>query len=229
MAVYTIADLHLSFSADKPMDVFHGWENYTERLSNNWNRVVAPEDTVVIAGDISWAMDLKETAADLRFIDSLPGKKLLIKGNHDYWWTTKAKMDRFISESGFGSIEILHNNWFLRDGMALCGSRGWFYDAETDADMKVLNREAGRLRMSLEPAAKEGYEPIVFLHYPPIYNNMECEEITSVLKEYGVRKCFYGHIHGGTAARRAFEGEQGGITYRLVSCDHIGFMPLHIL
>ena len=229
MAVYTIADLHLSFGTDKPMDVFRGWENYTERLEANWQKLVEEEDTVVIAGDISWAMSLTETKKDFTFLDKLPGKKLLVKGNHDYWWTTKAKMDKYIEEEGFTTLSILHNNFYIADGLALCGSRGWFYDAETDTDMKVLKREAGRLGMSLEPAVKAGFEPLVFLHYPPIYNDTECKEITDVLHQFGVRKCFYGHIHGGNAARRAFIGEKDGISYRLVACDHLGFMPLAVL
>lgn len=229
MAVYTIADLHLSFGTDKPMDVFRGWENYTERLEANWQKLVEEEDTVVIAGDISWAMSLTETKKDFTFLDKLPGKKLLVKGNHDYWWTTKAKMDKYIEEEGFTTLSILHNNFYIADGLALCGSRGWFYDAETDADMKVLKREAGRLGMSLEPAVKAGFEPLVFLHYPPIYNDTECKEITDVLHQFGVRKCFYGHIHGGNAARRALIGEKDGISYRLVACDHLGFMPLAVL
>lgn len=229
MAVYTIADLHLSFGTDKPMDVFPGWANYTEKIENNWKHLVTENDTVVIAGDISWAMDLKETYDDFSFINSLPGKKILLKGNHDYWWTTKSKMDRYLSENGFSSMSILHNNFYIADGLALCGSRGWFYDAETDADMKVLHREAGRLRMSLEPAVKAGYVPIAFLHYPPIYNNMECTEITDVLREFGVQKCFYGHIHGGNASKRAFIGEKDGISYKLIACDYIRFMPLAVL
>ncbi len=229
MAVYTIADLHLSFGADKPMDVFHGWENYTERIKTNWNKLVTSDDTVVIAGDISWAMDIKETVADFRYIDSLPGKKILLKGNHDYWWTTKTKMDRFIAEQGFTTLSILHNNYYAADGMALCGSRGWFYDAEDDKDKRILNREAGRLRASIEPAVKDGYDPIVFLHYPPIYNNMECDEMMSILREYNIKKCFYGHIHGGNAAKKAFVGEKNGTLFRLVACDYLGFMPLSVL
>ena len=228
MAVYAIADLHLSFGADKPMDVFGGWKNYTERLFDNWQRLVEEEDTVVIAGDISWAMKLADTEADFRFIHSLKGKKLLMKGNHDYWWTTKAKMDKFLAEKELSSLSILHNNYFVADGMALCGSRGWFYDAETDADMLILHREVGRLRMSIEPAIKDGYDPLVFLHYPPLYNGVECEEILSVLREYGIKKCFYGHIHGGNAAKRAFIGEKYGIQFRLIACDHLGFMPLSV-
>lgn len=228
MSVYAIADLHLSFGTDKPMDVFSGWQNYTERIQKNWQRLITKDDTVVIAGDISWAMDIKETCADFDFINSLNGKKIIIKGNHDYWWTTKAKMDRYISDSGFDTISILNNNYFVADGTALCGSRGWFYDAESDADMKILNREVGRLRMSIEPALKAGYDPVVFLHYPPIYNNTECDEIMNVLREYNIKKCFYGHIHGGNAAKKAFVGEKYGIQFRLVACDYIGFMPLAI-
>ena len=229
MAVFTIADLHLSFGTDKPMDVFPGWTNYTDRIKANWTRLVEEKDTVVIAGDVSWAMNLSETYNDMSFIQSLPGKKIILKGNHDYWWATKKKMDAYLSENGFDSISILHNNFYEADGLALSGSRGWFYDAETDADMKVLHREAGRLRMSIEPAVKAGFIPIVFLHYPPIYNGMECTEITSVLKEYGIKKCFYGHIHGGNAAKKAFNGEHEGVSYKLIACDYIGFTPLAVL
>lgn len=228
MAVYAIADLHLSFGTDKPMDVFSGWTNYTERIRNNWQKLIGENDTVVIAGDVSWAMKLSETDADFRFIDSLNGHKIILKGNHDYWWSTKAKMDKYIAEKGFDSISILHNNYYLADGTALCGSRGWFYDAEEDADKLILNREVGRLRMSIEPALRDGYEPIVFLHYPPIYNNMECDEILGVLKEYNIKKCFYGHIHGGNAAKKAFIGEKYGINFKLIACDYLGFMPLAV-
>ena len=228
MSVYAIADLHLSFGTDKPMDVFKGWTNYTERIEKNWQKLITENDTVVIAGDISWAMDIKEINADFDFINRLNGKKIILKGNHDYWWTTKAKMDRYISDNGFNTISILHNNYFVADGIALCGSRGWFYDAESDADKKILNREVGRLRMSIEPAIKDGYDPIVFLHYPPIYNNMECEEIMQVLKEYNIKKCFYGHIHGGNAAKKAFCGEKYGINFKLIACDSLGFMPLAV-
>ena len=226
MAVYAIADLHLSFGTDKPMDVFSGWTNYTERIKNNWQKLIGENDTVVIAGDVSWAMKLSETDADFRFIHSLNGHKIILKGNHDYWWSTKAKMDKYIAEKGFDSISILHNNYYAADGIALCGSRGWFYDAEEDADKLILHREVGRLRMSIEPALRDGYEPIVFLHYPPIYNNMECDEILGVLKEYNIKKCFYGHIHGGNAAKKAFIGEKYGINFKLIACDYLGFMPL---
>lgn len=230
MSVYAIADLHLSLGEKKPMDIFKGWNNYVERLTTNWNSTVTDEDTVIIPGDISWAMRIEDTETDFRFInDKLSGSKIFLKGNHDYWWTTKAKMDKYLAEQAFTSLSILHNNYYVRDGLALCGSRGWFYDAETDADKLILQREVGRLKMSIEPALQDGYQPIVFLHYPPIYNGMECEEILDVLTSCGIKRCFYGHIHGGNAAKRAFIGEKYGIRFQLIACDHLGFMPLAVL
>ena len=226
--IYTIADLHLSFGTNKPMDVFSGWSNYTERIRENWQRLVEPDDTVVIAGDISWAMKLNEINNDFEYIQSLNGKKIILKGNHDYWWTTKSKMDKYISESGFDSISILHNNYYVVEDTAICGTRGWFYDAEKDEDMLILKREVGRLRMSIEPAVKAGYKPVVFLHYPPIYNGMECNEIMDVLREYGIEKCFYGHVHGGNAAKKAFIGEKDCINFKLVACDYVKFTPMSI-
>ena len=226
--IYTIADLHLSFGTDKPMDIFSGWTNYTERIRNNWQRLVEPNDTVVIAGDISWAMKLNEINKDFEYIQSLNGKKIILKGNHDYWWTTKSKMDKYISDSGFDSVSILHNNYYVVEDTAICGTRGWFYDAEKDEDMLILKREVGRLKMSIEPALKAGYQPIVFLHYPPIYNGMECTEIMNVLREYEIKKCFYGHVHGGNASKKAFIGEKYGIKFQLIACDYINFTPMSI-
>ena len=226
--IYAIADLHLSFGTNKPMDVFSGWDNYTERIRENWQRLVEPDDTVVIAGDISWAMKLNEINKDFEYIQSLNGKKIILKGNHDYWWTTKSKMDKYIKESGFDSISILHNNYYVVEDTAICGTRGWFYDAEKDEDMLILKREVGRLKMSIEPAVKAGYKPVVFLHYPPVYNGMECTEIMDVLREYEIEKCFYGHVHGGNAAKKAFVGEKDGIHFRLVACDYVKFTPMSI-
>ncbi len=226
--IYSIADLHLSFGTNKPMDVFSGWTNYTERIRANWQRLVEPDDTVVIAGDISWAMKLNDINKDFEYIQSLNGKKIILKGNHDYWWTTKSKMDKYISDSGFDSISILHNNYYVVEDTAICGTRGWFYDAEKDEDMLILKREVGRLKMSIEPAVSAGYKPVVFLHYPPIYNGMECTEIMDVLREYEIEKCFYGHVHGGNAAKKAFIGEKDGISFRLIACDYVNFTPLSI-
>lgn len=226
--IYTIADLHLSFGTNKPMDIFSGWTNYTERIRNNWQRLVEPDDTVVIAGDISWAMKLNDINKDFEYIQSLNGKKIILKGNHDYWWTTKSKMDKYIADSGFDSIRILHNNYYVVEDTAICGTRGWFYDAEKDEDMLILKREVGRLKMSIEPAVSAGYKPVVFLHYPPIYNGMECTEIMDVLREYEIEKCFYGHVHGGNAAKKAFIGEKDGISFKLTACDYVNFTPLSI-
>ena len=226
--IYSIADLHLSFGTNKPMDVFSGWTNYTERIRNNWQRLVEPDDTVVIAGDISWAMKLNDINKDFEYIQSLNGKKIILKGNHDYWWTTKSKMDKYIADSGFDSIRILHNNYYVVEDTAICGTRGWFYDAEKDEDMLILKREVGRLKMSIEPAVSAGYKPVVFLHYPPIYNGMECTEIMDVLREYEIEKCFYGHVHGGNAAKKAFIGEKDGISFKLTACDYVNFTPLSI-
>ena len=226
MSLFVIGDLHLSLGEDKPMDVFLGWNDYVQRLENNWRRLITDDDTVVIAGDISWAMKLEETLTDFRFIHSLPGKKLLLKGNHDYWWATKKKMDEFISVNHLDSLSILFNNAFRVGEYAVCGTRGWFLENEAPEDIKVLNREVGRLKMSLEQAKKLGGEPVVFLHYPPYYRGLECSEMMDVLLEYGVKKCYYGHIHGKKNFRLAFEGEYRGINFRLISGDKVEFVPV---
>ncbi len=226
MSLFVLGDLHLSLGEDKPMDVFSGWNDYVTRLENNWRRLITDEDTVVIAGDISWAMKLEKTLTDFRFIHSLPGKKLFLKGNHDYWWSTKRKMDDYLQENRLDTISILFNNAYLADGYAVCGTRGWFLENDTPEDVKVLNREVGRLRMSLEEAKKLGGELVVFLHYPPYYRGIECSEIMDVLLEYNVKKCYYGHIHGKKNFRLAFEGEYKGIEFRLISCDKVEFTPV---
>ena len=226
MSLYAIADTHLSLGEEKPMDVFAGWDNYAQRLSENWKKLVTEEDTVVIAGDISWAMKLEEAYADFKFIHELPGKKLFLKGNHDYWWATKSKIDAFLTENGLDSISILFNNAYEVGEFAVCGTRGWFLENDTPEDIKVLNREVGRLRMSLDAAAATGKEPVVFLHYPPCYRGIECSEIMEVLSEYEIKKCYYGHIHGKRGFRLACEGEYKGIDFRLISCDRVGFMPV---
>ena len=156
MALYTIADLHLSLGADKPMDVFRGWENYVERLEKNWRALVTEEDTVVIAGDISWAMKLEDTERDFAFIHSLPGKKLLMKGNHDYWWSTRNKIDAFFKDKGFDSMEIVFNSAVRVGDITVCGTRGWLYNAETPEDRKIVARENGRLVASLKAAQALG-------------------------------------------------------------------------
>lgn len=225
--IFAIGDTHLSFGSDKPMDIFRGWDNYVERLEKNWKKIVGDDDVVVIPGDISWAMSLEGALNDFKFIDSLPGKKIIMKGNHDYWWNTKNKMDKFLAEKELNSIKILHNNAFRFGNFTICGSRGWFFDAEKSVDNKVLLREAGRVRMSIQEGKKLGGELLVFLHYPPITLQQHCKEILDVLKEEGVKRCFYGHLHG-TSAYSAFEGEHEGIKFSLVSADFLGFCPKFI-
>ncbi len=222
MSLYAISDPHLSLGTDKPMDIFKGWADYVSRLEANWRAVVSEEDTVVLPGDISWALKLEETQADFAFLHSLPGKKLIGKGNHDLWWSTVTKMKRFLSNNGFTSIDFLFNNAFPVGGMAVCGTRGWFFDDLPDK--KVLLREVGRLNASISAAEALELEPVVFLHYPPIYADSVCEEIFSVLKERGIRRCYYGHIHG-AGAYNAVKGPVDGIEFHLISCDHLEFCP----
>ena len=224
MSIFVIGDTHLSFSCDKPMDIFGGWQDYVSRLEKNWRAVVAEDDTVVIPGDISWAMSLPEAEKDFAFLHSLPGKKLIMKGNHDYWWTTKRKMDKFLEEKGFDSLQILHNNAFRVGDFTLCGSRGWFYDAQTGNDKKVIAREAGRIEMSLTEAEKLGGEIICFLHYPPVMNGMKCEEIMEVLVRHEVKRCYFGHLHGNFSS--FVNGETvDGVKFSLISADFLEFCP----
>lgn len=228
MALFAIGDVHLSIGGKKPMTVFPGWEQYVERLEHHWRQLVSPADTVVIPGDISWGMSLEQAREDFAFLQSLPGKKLLLKGNHDYWWCTRRKMDTFLAENGFDSLRFVHNDAVaVDDAMAVCGSRGWFFDAEDDGDRKVLLREAGRLRTSILAAKQTGLEPVVFLHYPPLYAGQVCPEMVQVLQEEKIRRCYYGHIHS-AGIRLAFNGEKDGVHYRLVSADALRFCPLRI-
>lgn len=226
MALYAIADLHLSLGTDKPMDIFKGWQDYSERLEKNWRALITDDDTVVIAGDISWAMKLEECFEDFSFLESLPGIKILLKGNHDYWWTTKKKIDEYLKANNFSSIRILFNNSFVVDGVTICGSRGWCYDAGSDADVKIINREVGRLKLSLDSADKADKPPIVFLHYPPVYGDYECSEIIDALKSYNIKECYYGHLHGAHTHKCATTGLYKDINMHLISTDYVDFMPV---
>lgn len=226
MSLFAIADLHLSLGTDKPMDIFSGWSDYVKRLENNWKSLVTDEDTVVIAGDISWAMKLEECVDDFTFINSLPGKKILLKGNHDYWWATKKKLDTFLEQNGFDTISVLFNNAFEVGDYAVCGTRGWFLDSSEQEDVKVLNREVGRLTSSIKEAKRFNKEIVAFLHYPPVYGGVECEELLNVLLENGIKKCYYGHLHGANTIKYAHNGEYKGIDFRLISCDGVRFTPI---
>jgi Predicted phosphohydrolase len=227
MALYAIGDLHLSLESGKPMDVFGGnWENYTEKIKAGFS-TLKPDDLCVVCGDITWAMSLKEAKADFRFIDELPGRKIVLKGNHDYWWTTAAKAYSFFRENDFETIDILHNNCYFYGGTAICGTRGWFYEEETGGahDKKIMNRELMRLETSLKAAGSA--EIICFFHYPPVFKDYLCREILSLLHKYNVKTCCYGHIHG-AGHRYAITGNYDGIEFNMVSADHINFIPKKI-
>lgn len=229
MALFVMGDLHLSLSSDKSMDIFGGWENYVERIKENWNREVSPEDTVVVPGDISWAMSLKEAVADFRYIHELPGRKIILKGNHDYWWTTAAKMNNFLAENGFDSIFILHNNHYAYENYGICGTRGWINDDSEPADAKVLAREAQRLETSIASAESAGLEPLVFLHYPPLYGNEYNPDLLEVMYRHNIKRCWYGHIHGRKGHQNAVNDERDGIVFQLVSADYVQFCPVKIM
>lgn len=227
MSIFAIGDTHLSFSTDKPMNIFKGWDDYEFRLKNNWQKLVTENDTVVIAGDISWGMSLEESEKDFEFLHNLNGKKIILKGNHDYWWNTATKMNKFLAEKGFDSIKFLHNNAYRVDSMVIAGSRGWFFDAENENVDKVLARECERLQRSIDMAKELGGEIVVFLHYPPISMHNTCEPILNVLLKNNIKRCYYGHLHGG-AIKGALNGEKFGIEFRLVSADYLEFCPLYI-
>lgn len=232
MALYAISDLHLAIGVNKPMDVFGPeWADYMVRLRENWLEVVSPEDTVLMPGDFSWATYLPEALADFQWLEALPGKKILTKGNHDYWWTTRAKLDAFFLSQGLTSMRVLHNDAVEVEGWAICGARGWKSPGDEDfsaEDRKIFLREQQRLRLSLEAAKKHDAERIlVLLHYPPFNAQREPGEYVEIMRAYGVRCCLYGHLHG-RGRYAAIQGEREGIDYRLVSADNLGFRPVRI-
>ena len=228
MALYAIGDLHLCLGAPKPMDVFGGtWVGYMDKLRAGLS-VIQPGDTTVLLGDLSWALDLEEARQDFAWINEIPGRKIILKGNHDYWWSTAAKFYKFCQDNGFSNQWILNNNHYTYDGYAICGTRGWFYEESRSGehDEKVFKRELIRLEASLKSAGD--LPKIVFLHYPPKYKGYECQEITDILKHYGVRQCLYGHLHGASHSL-AMEGQWDGIEYHLVSADRLGFRPFMVI
>ncbi len=230
MALYVIGDTHFSEGCNKPMDIFGGaWTGYRDKLVSALS-VLQPEDTLVVAGDFSWGMSLQEALPDFRLLDSFPGKKLLIKGNHDYWWETVSKMKRFFAENTIETIDFLHNSCYFYNGAALCGTRGWFYDKNDPAagDDKIFKRELIRLEASLKAAVDQGAGEIdCFLHYPPVFAGTEVPQITEILSRYPVKRVFYGHLHG-ESLRGAFSGVRNGIYYAVVSADALGFKPIQI-
>lgn len=228
MSLYAIGDLHLSLGAPKPMDVFGGnWVGYMDKLREGLS-VIGPEDTTVLLGDLSWALDLEGAAPDFAWIDRIPGRKIILKGNHDYWWSTASKFYKFCQEQGFSQQLILNNTHYEYEGWAICGTRGWFFEEERSGahDEKVFRRELLRLEASLKSAGE--LPKMVFLHYPPRYKGYCCDEILELLARYEVRRCFYGHLHG-PSHKLAMEGLWDGVEFRLVSADFLDFKPFKVI
>lgn len=229
MSLFAIGDLHLALGNDKPMDIFEGWQDYMQKLEEGWRANVTPQDTVVVIGDVSWGMSLENSLPDFLFLESLPGKKIILKGNHDYWWCTMAKMTQFTQQHQLNSISFLHNNFYYEEGVCICGTRSWLFDPGEPHNNKIMQREVGRLAASLTQAhaAYPEVEKLAFLHYPPVFTGASAPEIIEVLDEFSVRRCYYGHLHGGSI-RWAVQGPVNGIDYTLLSADAISFTPYKI-
>lgn len=230
MSIFAIADLHLALGIDKPMDVFGGrWSNYMDKLRSNWISTVQEGDSVIIPGDISWATYIEDAFKDFEYIDALPGNKIISKGNHDYWWTTSSKLNKYLEENQFKTISFMHNNAFSIEGMAICGTRGWKCPGEDDFkkdDEKIYKREVDRLELSIKSAQTfEHKEKLVFMHYPPVTAKSQTTGFIDIMKKYDISDCFYGHLHG-DGIRGAIEGEYEGVNLKLVSADHLNFMPI---
>lgn len=227
MSIFALSDLHLSFGTDKPMNVFgQNWQHYEEKIKSNWINLIKESDTVLICGDVSWATYLDDTAiADFAWIESLPGKKIISKGNHDYWWCTHKKQTEFTAKNNFETIEFLHNNsYIIEDNVGICGARGWLAEDNclTDEDKKIYNRELERLKISINSIPKEAVTKIAMLHYPPDRKFME------LLSKSNVGACVYGHLHG-NANRNAICGELDNVKYNLTACDYLDFKPIKIV
>jgi len=228
MAIYAIGDLHLSFSTNKPMNIFgDNWENHEEKIKKNWEDKVKQEDTVIILGDLSWATYLEETYKDFEFLNNLPGKKILLKGNHDYWWTTVKSMKEYLKENNFNNIDFLYNNSYFIENKIISGTRGWIATSKSDENLKILKRENERLKLSISSGVKEfgeDKEIIVFLHYPPFSKDKFPEEMNFIktMGKYNIKRCFYGHLHA-EALKDVVEGNINEIEYKLISSDYMNF------
>lgn len=229
MSIYVIADLHLSFLQNKPMDIFgDNWENHAEKIRLNWIKKVKQNDYVIIPGDFSWATYIENTKQDFLYLNNLPGNKILLKGNHDYWWTTVTGMRKFIKENNFKNIDFLYNNSYLIEDKIIVGTRGWNV-LDSDDEKKMIKRESARLELSIKDGIQKygnEKEKIAFLHYPPItqsnVNKKENKEFVNVLNKYGIKKCYYGHLHG-QSHKDAIIGVVDGIEYNLISADYLNF------
>ena len=225
MAIFAISDLHLSFKVNKPMNIFGTrWENHTEILKQNWNNLITDDDIVLMPGDSSWGTYLNECLEDFKFIESLPGRKIITKGNHDYWWETISKLNRFLLDNNIKTINFLHNSYIMYENIAICGTKGYPDNLTKADDERLYLRELSRLRLSLEKASKESPEKIiVMLHYPPDVKS----DFSKVMEEFQTDICVYGHLHD-KATANGFQGEHGNILYKLVSCDYLKFNPIKL-
>ena len=229
MALYTISDLHLGFNVEKPMDIFGDkWKNHCQKIKENWLEKIKDDDMVLIAGDISWSLKEEDSKYDLDWIDELPGKKIISKGNHDYWWNSLSKLNALYENTKF-----LQNNFYVYEDYAICGTRGWICpgsDKFTAKDEKIYKREIIRLKLSLDAAKKQGFEKIiVMLHYPPTNEKFQKSDIVNIIEEYGVEKVIYGHLHGPVLQGKLLNGVWDGVEYMLTSADYIDFDPKRIL
>ena len=228
MALYAIGDLHLSLATNKPMDVFGGaWVGYVDKLKEGLS-CIEPNDTTILLGDLTWALDLPGAREDFAFINAIPGRKIILKGNHDYWWTTATKFYKFCEAEGFSDMFVLNNNAYEYEDIAICGTRGWFFEedaAEGSHNDKIFKRELIRLETSLKAAGDK--RKLCFLHYPPRYRGYECPEILALLKTYGVEACYYGHLHA-ESHKLAIEGLYDGTEFHLCAADFVNFTPIRI-
>jgi len=229
MSLFVMGDTHLSLGVpEKSMEIFSGWENYQSRIEQNWKNLIHPEDTVILAGDISWGMTLEQAKPDFVFINTLPGTKIILKGNHDYWWNSMKKMTDFFQKYHLDTLHILHNNCYAYENLGICGTRGWVNLSDEPEDAKVLAREQQRLRVSLQAAKEQNLTPVAFLHYPPVFGMNKNQLMLDVLHEFNVKDCYYGHLHG-KIHQKAVRGTQDGICYHLISGDYLQFIPEKIL
>ncbi len=229
MSLYAIGDLHFSTAVNKPMNIFgDNWDNHEEKIINSWKSKVNEEDTVLIVGDTSWAINMNEAEADLNIIHSLPGKKIYVKGNHDYWWTTVAKLNKLYDDMSF-----LQNNFYQYEEYAICGTRGWICPNDvkfTEDDEKIYKREAHRLKLSLDAANKAGFKKVIVItHYPPTNDKLDPSLFTEIYESYGVEKVVYGHLHGKESFKMGLKGIRNEVEYNLVSCDYVDFNLIKIM
>lgn len=234
MAIFVIGDLHLSFGSNKPMDIFgKNWVKHDEKIAENWKENVKDTDTVIINGDFSWAMNIKDMYLDFKYLEELPGKKILSKGNHDYWWASITSMRKYLEENNFTSIDFLHNNSFEIEGKVIVGTRGWVISNDIN-EKKIFDREANRLELSIKDGINKygNKEMIGITHYPPITKSMlinnELNDIVRILKKYEIPNCYYGHLHA-SSINDAVNGEYYGINFKLASCDALDFKLLKIV